>query len=185
MVRLRPYVPVLRWKRAEWGALGNLGHQARNGLTPLIEVTSRGFEFDNPDAPINLEVKLPKIAERVLENWGQDPILFDLNLIHPLVRTTLGQHAVDIFFSAGRAKELTLIPVTSLDRTWPYQEAVKQVAEKDKNGICVRLRSDSLSQTTFVKNLEDLLDALDSIPGAVDLIVDLGHRVRRVLVCSP
>ena len=68
MFDYRHYVPVLRWKRAEWVALRNLSPQTRAGMTPLIEITPRGFEPEDPDCGVNLDQKLPRHAERIAEN---------------------------------------------------------------------------------------------------------------------
>ena len=37
------YVPILRWKRAEWIALRNLTENIRDQVTPLIELVPRNF----------------------------------------------------------------------------------------------------------------------------------------------
>ena len=37
----RHYVPILRWKRAEWVALRHLKPEDRARITPLVEITPR------------------------------------------------------------------------------------------------------------------------------------------------
>ena len=43
MMDHRQYVPVLRWKRAEQGALGAVPMTERARITPIIEVTPKDY----------------------------------------------------------------------------------------------------------------------------------------------
>ena len=47
MFGYRHYVPVLRWKRAEWIALRGLKPEHRKHMTPLIELTPKKFTLEN------------------------------------------------------------------------------------------------------------------------------------------
>lgn len=46
------YIPVLRWKRAEWKALGELASGDRDYVTPFLELTPLSFRAKrNKPAP--------------------------------------------------------------------------------------------------------------------------------------
>lgn len=174
MFDYRHYVPVLRWKRAEWVALRNLSPQTRAGMTPLIEITPRGFEPADPDCGVNLDQKLPRHAERIAENWGNGRLFLDLSLLDPRVRTTSGEHPLVVLFNAGRLNGLSMVPVTRFSQGWEYQEAVRDVAAADGQGVCVRIRKDDLTRAGVARELNDLLEGLRVSRNEVDLVVDLG-----------
>lgn len=106
MFDVEHYMPVLRGKRAERAALKDLGYVERVEMTPLVEITPWGFEPDNARAGINLQTKLPRIAEEMLEGWGHGRIFLDFCLLSPTVCTVSGQHPIDVLFEAGRSNKV-------------------------------------------------------------------------------
>ena len=72
MVDHKLYVPILRWKQAEWLALGNLRAEDKARLTPLVEITSRSVapRVRRP----TLDQMLEKNAADMERTWGYAPI---------------------------------------------------------------------------------------------------------------
>src|SRR5712692_3283852 len=64
------YVPILRWKRAEWVALRDLAGDVRSHITPLVELTPRSFEArNNRPAPDPADV-LARDAIGLQQHWA-------------------------------------------------------------------------------------------------------------------
>ncbi len=168
------YVPVLRWKRGEWVALRHLEPNDRSGMTPLIEITGRGFEPDNPDCGRNVQVRIPRASRRIAQNWGFSPIFVDLGLLDPRVRSSAGLHPVAAFFSAACSYKVFAIPVTGLQRDESYQAAVRDVIVKDRRGVCLRIGIDELMNLSLASRLNDLLETLGAQAQAADVVVDYG-----------
>lgn len=70
------YIPVLRWKRAEWKALGDLASGDRDRVTPLLELTPLSFRAKkNKPAPDPKDV-LAKNAADMLKYLAPGPVFF-------------------------------------------------------------------------------------------------------------
>ena len=163
------YVPVLRWKRAEWIALREL-RQTTSKMTPLIEIVPTSFEPRKNRKPTPNEV-FGKISEDIFENWGQELIFVDLWHLSDLIKSTKMQ-PFQILNNNAQNHFLSLIPVTGFDRIPEYQTSVKSMVTQNGDGVCIRIVSNNLVKNSFSKNLWDLLDFLESPPENVDLIID-------------
>ncbi len=75
MFDYRHYVPILRWKRAEWVALRNMHEADRGGITPLIELTPKDFASWSPRSATDVNKILSQTAIEIHENWGRAPFL--------------------------------------------------------------------------------------------------------------
>lgn len=82
MFDYRHYVPVLRWKRAEWIALRELRHEHRKHITPLVELTPKKFTSQNQQSVNHL---ILETAINIGRNWGKAPIFLDLGLFTPQI----------------------------------------------------------------------------------------------------
>jgi hypothetical protein len=110
MFDLNQYVPVLRWKRAEWVALGDLASDVRSHLTPLVEPTPRGFQARaNKPAPDPADV-LAKNAADLQEYWGDAPFFADTWHLDPALRAGNGKHPLEFLADQSRTRGLVLIP---------------------------------------------------------------------------
>jgi hypothetical protein len=84
------YVPILRFRRAELGALKGLEVQDRKLLLPLIELVPKTFQAPKNGARQGItpppERVVRQITEDLLENWGNDPFFLDCKYIETLGR---------------------------------------------------------------------------------------------------
>ncbi|MGH9967101.1 MAG: beta family protein [Pyrinomonadaceae bacterium] len=150
------YVPVLRLKGAEKGALRYLVPGVRARITPLLELVST--KNNSPR----------KIADDVRRSWGPAPFLLD-DLNYP--ESTDG-NALVRFISAMRSHGLQSIPVTGLNRAREHQNNVAGIIATDGRGACFRLNLEDLREPFLTADLNDLLIRLRLRPEQVDLIVD-------------
>lgn len=150
------YVPVLRLKGAEKGALRNLVPAVSSRITPLLELVSTKNNSPN------------KIADDVRRSWGPAGFFLD-DLNYP--ESTDG-NALARFISAMRAHGLQSIPVTGLNRTLEHQNTVAGIIATDSRGACLRLNLKDLHEPLLAPILTDLLTRLRMRPEQVDLIVD-------------
>ncbi|MBZ5679045.1 MAG: beta family protein [Acidobacteriia bacterium] len=186
------YVPILRWKPAERGALKELRDEDRGRITPLIEIPRKLFEApQNKDTEGQTPVvdQIPfeetegqrpdpgqvlfKVAKGLLDAWRYDPFFVDLCHVDgqiPQIRGT--KHTLIHIAQEARRLKLKLIPVTGLSRKRKYQIAVSHVAAADGRGACVRVFPDDVLRPTFAHDLTSLLRNLSLKVADVDLLLD-------------
>ncbi|MBN1458442.1 MAG: beta family protein [Armatimonadetes bacterium] len=151
------YVPVLRWKRAEWVALRNLDNQTRTRITPLIEFVPR-----NPQPPSR------KVVDDVLESWGNSPFFADFWLLDEFPCPTEGADVLSSFAEEASAQNLWCIPVTGIGRSEDYRSAVRAASQMHGRGVCVRLWREDLQRSDLARLLTQLVVAREN----TDLVVD-------------
>jgi len=165
------YVPILRWKLAERGALANLQHPICDVITPLIEPT--GWVFGDTEKRKTLESKIAKIAEDIFQHWGEDPFFMDFWLVPPSARIHRGDSSFLLMAREARTHNLNLIPVIGLKREPKYQSAVNEIIAADRFGLCLRIFSKDLEETGLPEKMDRLLTELQVQPSNVDLILDV------------
>src|SRR5262245_42630377 len=122
------YVPILRWKRAEFDALTYLHERHRKRMTPLIEVTPRSFSlrqfYNGRKAKKN---SLTYRADDILEHWGDSRIFLDLSLINQSYRLNR-RHPVVVYGEEAHTRGIYLVPVVRLKSDNDYCAAAATVA---------------------------------------------------------
>ena len=134
MFNHKHYVPILRWKRAEWVALGKLTREDREHITPLVEPTPWSFQGRNNKPAPNPADVLTKNAADLREHWGVGPFFVDLWHVNPSLRVASHFHPLEFLAEQARTRGLALIPVTGLHRDRHYQSAVTSVIARDCRG---------------------------------------------------
>ncbi len=166
------YVPILRWKRAEWVAVGNLSNEVRRHVTPLIEPTPRSFEVrNNRPAPEPAEV-LARNAGDLQRYWGSAPFFLDMWHLDCALRAGTGTHPLVFLAAEARSRGLALIPVTGLGRDPGYQTAVASVVACDRRGACIRVLPEEIQTSDFDQRLLGLLRNLGLEPSETDFLLD-------------
>ena len=163
------YVPILRWKEAERGALSQLDTHDLNHITPLIELVPENF-IQNDKRLLN-EAAMYWVAGQLTQCWGERPIYMDLLNLSPALIPQSGRClallAEYIVFS-----KLSLIPVTGLHRNYSYNIAVRDMAETMNQGACLRLTLEDLHSPTLDQSVSDLISLFGLKQKETDLLVD-------------
>lgn len=167
------YVPILRWKRAEWDALRHLTKEQCRLMTPLFEVTPKSFMNRKAESEKVKSNCLRNTGDDILQYWGQDPIFVDTWLLPADQRGQNGMHPIALYAKEARERQLTMIPVMNLHVDDSYKVAVGFANNADGNGICFRLFPDDLNNPLLVKELTQLLKHFGVLPGVIDLLIDL------------
>lgn len=138
------YVPILKGKMGEFGALRELDPSVRSSILPLIDVPR--IKIGGPERkPIeSLEKHLDRVIKHFSKSWPSGQAIFvdfyDLDLA---LRTSGGEHPIPYLFEKLREKDIEAIPVTGLDRVdnenREYNRAVKSAISLDNRGACIRL----------------------------------------------
>jgi hypothetical protein len=172
------YVPVLRWKAAEVGALSKLSKEVRDGITPLMELCPSAFTPKKSRAKGGTRTLDPEdiAATKVTElavAVGRNPVFVDLQHLPNSLICANGKHIWDAIRQQGLTSGLNVVPVTGFFRKgMGFQTEVATANLVFGQGIAVRLSKDDLDRRSFAKELFDLLKILRVQPPQVDLVLD-------------
>lgn len=150
------YIPILKGKNGEFGALAKLAKEVKKQVTPLIDVVRLSHAKKNE----TLEGHLKNTAEKISTSWGTEHTiyidLFDIDLTN---RTSEGIHPMAQIFDYLSQEGVKSIPSTGLDRDDDYNLEVKKISQVEGRGVCIRILKEDMD---FI---EDLIAGLDSLMG--------------------
>jgi len=167
------YVPILKGKKGEYDALQKLNEDIRDKLTPLIEIPQIPYDYENDDYAKTIDQHLNNVIETIKNSWGENRLFFlDLIQINADERMEDGTHPFIFLANEARNKNVKFIPVTGLERDRDYNEAVKNIFDIDRNGICLRIDGDYFLEDELESRISDLLNTLSVRTENCDLILD-------------
>jgi hypothetical protein len=169
------YVPVLRGRQGEYGALEQAAEPVRSTMTPLLEIPPIPWDFEQEAPAKSVEAHVAGIGERIARSWGAERRIFlDAGLLasEDLIE---GRHPLAIVLTEARQLDLACLPVAGLARGADYERAVAEAISADGRGACLRLESEDLEEPDDLPEaLRTALEALGLAAEEVDLILDLG-----------
>ena len=167
MSNYKHYVPILRWKQAEWQALRDLEPQVKRQVTPLIEFLPTKFNIPDDQA---LNKHIIKALKTLRDIWsGHGPIFVDYHLC-----PTRGAQVLNSMYRSSLNMGLELIPVTGLNRAHNYQRELADIVAQHQSKICIRINLENLSSGDFEASLQSLLTLIDISPQSCHLVIDCG-----------
>jgi hypothetical protein len=169
------YVPILKGRQGEYGALETLNSDIKDSLTPLIEIPPIPWDWaeDQPDKSI--DAHLAKVAVNFEKSIGTErPFFVDLLWIPETERMEDDSLPLDYVFRTARALDLLPVPVINLLRSDEFLGAVKEITEEDQRGVCLRIQREDFAEFDDLEG--SILETLGKVsvpPKNTDLILDL------------
>jgi hypothetical protein len=173
------YVPILKWKRAEQGALKALEGRQKKNITPLIQLVMPKNKPDEQfkDVIKRFERQLTEIPAKLIDVWGNLPIFVDVSLLYS---TSLKAKALYVLSEEGQKLRGTFIPVIHLTDDEQIKKSALVLATDSKNGLCLRLIcSDFSNMTELSRNISKLLSE-GLREKDIDLLVDIKETENNV-----
>jgi hypothetical protein len=166
------YLPILRAKLGEFGAVQALSPDARSRLVPLFDVPVPLLANG-----VLLEDYLTDCANGIRESWGRGrPVYVDVHDFPLDLRTRTGAQPIAHLLNLLRGGGVHAIPVTGTiaDREPDYVANVREIIARDRRGACVRLAEDDLVEPQRLGGVIDATLAQLGIGAAdTDVILDL------------
>lgn len=183
----RHYVPILKWKRAEQGALEALADEYRDRISPLIELVMPKPKslFKNEEKKIRKTreelfqelivafrtKRIPEISEEIIKSWGTRPAFIDFSLLYTI---ELKMESIKKILEKAIECGANLIPVLNLSDSEELKKGIQQALKKYDRGICLRIVLSDLEDTNKLNNaLDAILQYLDTNRDNIDLLVDI------------
>jgi len=173
MFNSKHYVPMLKWKRAEQGALEVLTSENKKYITPVIQfVMPKQKPQDTlEDVVARFKKQLTQIPDRIIEVWGNEPIFIDFSL---LFTTELKVESIKSILISGYQKHTIFIPVIHLNDEKEIKNAVCSTVKETRSGLCLRLIcADFLDLPKLNSYIKEFISGYKLKEEDVDLLVDV------------
>lgn len=169
------YVPILKAKEGEFGALSDLDLHVRSLVTPLLEIPGIPYDYVNDRPARTLDAHVGGIAEKIKANWGDGrPVYIDFSAHSAEQHLADGRHALDLILAEAQAVNVHTIPVVYPSDSDSALAAVARFAAPTGMGACIRLTVDDFNEEIDVEDrVGGLLDRLNLSASETDLILDL------------
>lgn len=173
MFTWKHYVPILKWKRAEQGALKLMSAAQKKHITPLIQLVmpKYGPQDQLEDVIEKFEKKLAEIPEQLRDAWGMTPLFIDVSLLftNPLRAKTLNK-----ILTEGQRLGARFIPVIHLASDAIVKEAVYSSAKTNGTGLCLRVICPDLDNVKAMNEaIKNVIIASELKESEIDLLVDI------------
>ncbi len=186
MIKIKHYIPILKWKRAEQGALAELMGKNRKHITPLIQFVMpkpkrpKKGEREKTEDEQYAEVlslfkdKISEIPDEILSCWGKDILFIDFSLIYTTPSSSLKIESYEKVITKSEKLGLQLIPVLNLSDEQSLIKTVCSLANRYKRGLCLRLVcSDFIDIADLQRKINELLKTNHLSEDKIDLLVDI------------
>lgn len=177
-MKIPTYVPILRWKGGEKGALTAMFPQDKALFTPLMELTSVPYDHAKKVHKLSLGAFLQEAAVDAKTFWGQsDEIFVDLHWLledqkAPKIQPFV--HPFTFLFDEFRSSGIKAIPVVNGAEDAATATAVLGIIQRDGRGLCLRLREPELFEETLPAFIGKVLATYSLKAPQVDLVIDFG-----------
>lgn len=173
MFKSKHYIPILKWKRAEQGALKALSKEHKKYITPVIQfVMPKQKPQEQMDQVVSrFEEQIPKIPEKLIEIWGKTPIFIDVSL---LFTNTLKIKCLNSVLQEGLKLGTRFIPVIHLNDGGDIKKAATSLTKDSGYGMCLRLVYPDFSDSGKLnRNIKEFLESVGLAEKEIDILVDI------------
>lgn len=166
------YVPILKWKRGEQGALSQLSSAAKHHVLPIIEIPPIPYDYEKGEFKKTIDSYLVDIGKALEKaNNTNRKFMVDLQLL-PDTTIRDGRHVIRYIFDEAAKKNITMVPVISSHDSQSYIDAVKDICDTKKS-LCFRMIDDDFGN--LKKAITALLQLYRIAESEVDLILDFKY----------
>src|SRR6478609_5852605 len=169
------YVPILKGRMGEYGALETITLETRNALTPLIEIPPIPLDWEEEQPDKTIDEHLAKVAVNFEKAIGPYHRFFvDLLWILESERMEDGSLPVNYVFNTARDLGLLAVPVINLVRGDDFLGGVREIIQEDERGVALRIQREDFEEFDDLERaMLEALSKVSALPEETDLILDL------------
>jgi hypothetical protein len=171
------YVPILKGKEGEYGALEALSASVQNVIAPLIEVPDVPYDYANERPARSLDDHVGGVADRLKRSWGDRHLYLELPWFGDDEHLRDGMAAAERVFNDCAARQLNAVPVVRTSSSDAYLAATRSHVRRCGGRFAIRLMTSDFDEEGAEDPLAQVTRLLNSIQGIVaqgDLILDFG-----------
>ena len=186
MFNHKHYVPILRWRAAEKGALQNLKTEDRELITPLVELimpqprsdgnkTRKKTPAELLKESIDIFLKdLPTIHSELLKYWGRETFFLDVQLLDGSIRAK----SLEKILGNGKQLDILLVPLLSVIPVVGFASdeqtirAAVNFAKENDHGLCLRITESNFKEKSLASDVKAFIGNNSLDVKNIDLMVD-------------
>lgn len=170
------YVPILKGKEGEYGALDELFDDAAGDIMPLIEIPDIAHDWERDRPAKSLQDHVAGVADRLQKAWAGRPFFLDFRCISQ-ENLEDGESAMRFVLEQCAELALHVVPVLSRTSSAGHMDAAIRHHAAHGAGVCLRLTSrDFTPDVEIEEDIARLLENLETTPEHVDIVIDLANR---------
>lgn len=168
------YVPILKGKQGEFGALGLISLATRQEIQPLIELVPPSE--DDTDASAG-RVAAHKAATALGRCWAASIAFIDAGYFELDLPLPSGLHMIGEACALAEAAGVGAVPVIRLDDPTEARQDVRQLHADHGRGACLRLYNGDLDTDgeALDSQIEEFLRETTLQRPDIDLLIDAGY----------
>ena len=173
MIKSNYYMPILKWKRAEQGAIKALPDSIKENITPLIQFVMPNYKPEEQldDIIRRFAAHIPQLPEKLIEAWGRSQVFIDVSL---LFTTSLKANSLATILSKGRGLGGNFVPVVHLNDDQAIKKAAFSSAKESGCGLCLRLVCPDFEDVTKMNGtIMEFISSGGLARKDIDLLVDI------------
>jgi hypothetical protein len=169
------YVPILRRRPAELAALTNLLNEDFSSVVPFFEMCEHILPIARRNRFVDTDnnAYFWEVIKSIAAACGRKPYFIDFGNVEDVFSIQNGYHPLETYFRMIEFHSLKAIPVTSLRRSVPYQNAIQKIAKWNKPGVCLRLGLSDIQNPSLILLVQLFLRSNSIDPNKVHIVVDL------------
>ena len=169
------YVPVLKGKEGEYGALEALPASVRARLMPLIEIPDVPYDYANEGSAKSLDDHLNGTARRLKKCCQGGPVYLDLPWFEGEERLSDGRVALEAVLADCAVEGVRAVPIVSRTKSADYLLAASRYSAKTDYRAGIRLGVADFGEEVDVESeLRRLVGGLGPTnASSLDLVLDL------------
>ena len=185
MVNDIKYTPILKWKKAEEGAIKDLSNSQKDSILPMFEFirptqvskTAKNLGITNAEDELvrRLSGTIPK---DILLSWGDGRLFFaDFTLIEPIkTRMKFSNNFIQ------NSCKLYLEPIPVVNLSADASEYIKNIVTLSikylKSNICIRFnKADLIDAGLINKKLSEFCNDYKLAPDSISVFIDLKEDI--------
>lgn len=169
------YVPILKFRQGEYLAMGRAATSIKKWMTPLFEIPTEPWDFEENRPSKSMDEHLSKLGKRLSRNW-KARCFIDSPYIDGTASVASGLHHLEQAFTLARAEGCLAVPVIGIERHLIYKKAVSSIIAIDRRGACIRVSPDDFASNIAGK-ISGLLSTIGLNASECDLIIDANDDV--------
>jgi hypothetical protein len=167
------YVSILKGKKGEFDALALVAAADKPRMTPLIEIFTVPWDWNNDTPAKAIEAHLDSAVAQLVGGWGIDQAAWIDTLWLDADVTAGGKTPLEYVFDQCRVSNLAALPVGGPGRPASHTTSVAAVHAADQRGVVLRLDPEDLGDPgALMASVTTWLQAVGVAPAEVDLMVD-------------
>lgn len=167
------YVPIIKAKDGEFKGLEVTAENSLNSIMPLFEILDIPWNFEDECESKTIDSHLDKLTKKVKDCIGSREFFLDSRYLDEDRLMNDGTHHMKFLFNEFNDAELNGIPVTSFTKSIIYKNAVKEIYQENRKGICLRITSAELASRELSVKIDEFLSFYSVNAHEVDFIIDL------------